>query len=78
MTFLNVTDIIFTANPQSTELLNLNFLSLEFVSRYRDSRDRKLSDLSNLSPNKHDLTHILPLTKHRLSTLYSLHHLLPL
>ena len=41
-------------SPWSTEIFNLNFQSLEFVSRYRDTQlqvTEKLSDLQNLSPN---------------------------
>ena len=41
-------------NPQSTELFNLNFQSLEDVSRYRETQlqvTKKLCDLRNLGPN---------------------------
>ena len=41
-------------NSESTELFNLNFQSLEVVSRYRDPQLRvteNLCDLRNVSPN---------------------------
>ena len=41
-------------NPYSTELFNLHFQSLEFVSRYRDPQLQvieNLCDSQNLSPN---------------------------
>ena len=43
-------------NPYNTELLNLNFHSLEVVSRYRDPQvqvTENLCYLWNLSPNKY-------------------------
>ena len=41
-------------NPWSTDLFNLNFQSLEVVSRYRYTQlqvTENLGDLSNLGPN---------------------------